>query len=216
MPPSTHSSPASPLPHTHPFATVHQTLLSIPHNAPNHAPHLLPEKDLRAYNAHAILPRTMTTSGGENWHPSGKRGFTDREFACLQGFPLEHRFGQLGVKRQIGNAVPPVVAKVLFEGIRAFMERGDGVLREGNDGEGSGDNDGDAALGDAMDIGGEGGMVGVQIVGDEKDVEIIDLIGDTGEEVGKEGEEEDGLMDEGSDDEIEFLRATKLEHIVID
>ncbi|KAB8295214.1 hypothetical protein EYC80_007134 [Monilinia laxa] len=128
IPPPTHSSPSSPILNTHPFETVYETLRRIPTSAANHPIHLMPEKDLKPYDSHAILPRTMTTSGGDNWHPSGKRGFTDREFACLQGFPLQHQFGQNGIKRQIGNAVPPVVAKVLFEGIRRFMEGVDGIV----------------------------------------------------------------------------------------
>lgn len=60
-------------------------------------------------------------------HPSGTRDFTIREFAALQGFPHEHVFGTVGAKRQVGNAVPPVVGRaVLGEVVRA-LEREDGV-----------------------------------------------------------------------------------------
>jgi DNA (cytosine-5)-methyltransferase 1 len=75
-----------------------------------------------------ILPRAMTTSGGQNYHPSGKRDFTLREYACLQGFPLEHVFRGNYVKKQIGNAVPPCVAKVLFESIKKDLDLADGVV----------------------------------------------------------------------------------------
>lgn len=60
-------------------------------------------------------------------HPSGVRDFTHREFACLQGFPLEHVFGARGVRRQIGNAVPPVVARAMLESVRRALLREDGV-----------------------------------------------------------------------------------------
>ncbi|KAF7861452.1 hypothetical protein EAF04_008017 [Stromatinia cepivora] len=207
MPPPTHSSPSSPLPNTHLFKTVYQTLREIPPFAANHSPHLLPEKDLKAFNPHAILPRTMTTSGGENWHPSGKRGFTDREFAGLQGFPLQHRFGPNGIKRQIGNAVPPVVAKVLFEGIRRFMEGTDGIVKD----EHGGDEDG--GLGDTMDVCEE--MDGAQIVDDDCEVEIVDLVEKTNE-TNKELEVMD-LLDKESEDEVEFVGAGRVvKPIVID
>lgn len=69
---------------------------------------------------------TMTTSGGEgNYHPSGKRGFTNREFACLQTFPLSHRFGKHEVRKQIGNAVPPVLAKSIYREIIKSLRRTD-------------------------------------------------------------------------------------------
>ncbi|KAF5873123.1 putative c-5 cytosine methyltransferase protein [Botrytis fragariae] len=177
MPPPTHfqtPSPLSPLHKTRPFKTVSQTLREIPKSAANHSPHLLPEKDLKPYNPHAILPRTMTTSGGDNWHPSGKRGFTDREFACLQGFPLEHKFGQNGIKRQIGNAVPPVVAKVLFEGIRRFMEGTDGVVRD--EGDENGGENGYGEVDDKMDICEDIDMDRVHIEDSDDRVEIVDLV----------------------------------------
>jgi len=69
----------------------------------------------------------MTTSGGQNYHPSGTRELTLREYACLQGFPTGHVFKGNYVKKQIGNAVPPVVAKVLFGSIKADLEKIDGV-----------------------------------------------------------------------------------------
>ena len=72
----------------------------------------------------------MTTSGGQNYHPSGERDFTLREYAALQGFPPSHVFAGSCVKKQIGNAVPPVVAKVLFESIKRQLDEADGVVQE--------------------------------------------------------------------------------------
>ena len=34
------------------------------------------------------------------------------------------------MKKQIGNAVPPVCAKILFEGIKRDLDKGDGVLEQ--------------------------------------------------------------------------------------
>ncbi|TGO42369.1 hypothetical protein BHYA_0009g00480 [Botrytis hyacinthi] len=214
MPPPTHSSSPC-LKNTKSFKTVSQTLREIPKSAANHSPQLLPEKDLRPYNPHAILPRTMTTSGGDNWHPSGKRGFTDREFACLQGFPLEHQFGQNGIKRQIGNAVPPVVAKVLFEGIRKFMEVTDGVVRNEEDGDEDENRDGDGEVDDKMDICEDIDMDRVHIEDSDHQVEVVDLADEADDT--DSGTIAGSLLSEKSDDGIEIVGVAEVEkHIVID
>jgi DNA (cytosine-5)-methyltransferase 1 len=113
-----------------PLVTVNRTLASIPHNAPDHNPDALTftNRRLRSWDGNTILPRTMTTSGGQNYHPSGTRDFTLREYASLQGFPLNHVFRGTGVKKQIGNAVPPCVAKVLFESIKRDLDKADGIV----------------------------------------------------------------------------------------
>ena len=48
-------------------------------------------------------------------HPNGKRRMTCRELATLQSFPIDFKFvgGISSVCRQIGNAVPPLLAKYL-------------------------------------------------------------------------------------------------------
>ena len=79
---------------------------------------------------------TMTTGGGEgNYHPSGKRGFTNREFASLQTFPLSHRFSKREVRRQIGNAVPPVLAKSIYREIIKSLRRTDKAELSAREGE---------------------------------------------------------------------------------
>lgn len=80
------------------------------------------------YNAHGPLREIIAcspTSG--NYHPSGLRAFTVREFACLQTFPRDFRFvgTQTSVLRQIGNAVPPMAAKAIFEEILGCLRRRD-------------------------------------------------------------------------------------------
>ncbi len=54
-----------------------------------------------------------------------KRPHTLRELACLQGFPLTHIFGQFEIERHIGNAVPPLVMRVLLKHVvEELRERG--------------------------------------------------------------------------------------------
>ena len=72
----------------------------------------------------------MTCSGGQNYHYSGMRNLTNREFVAIQGFPMEHLFASKHVKKQIGNAVPPMIAKLLFEACRKALEETDGVEKE--------------------------------------------------------------------------------------
>lgn len=69
------------------------------------------------YDGGKFLRRAITTHGGQNYHPNGFRDFTLREYALLQGFPPHHVFKGLGIKKQIGNAVPPSFAKALFRSI---------------------------------------------------------------------------------------------------
>ncbi len=43
---------------------------------------------------------------------------------------MNHRFSQVNVKKQIGNAVPPCVAKVLFSWIKMTLQKVDGIQPE--------------------------------------------------------------------------------------
>ena len=127
FPPFTHTDPKKILNGLKPWVSVDSVLNSIPHNAPNHDLATVKMYNLSPWQADSIAPRCITTHGGQNYHPSGKRGFTNREFAALQGFPHYHLFSAANVKKQIGNAVPPSIAKVLFKWIRKALERADGV-----------------------------------------------------------------------------------------
>jgi len=133
MPAATHSESGSAT--SKPFTSVQSVLSSIPRPNrlrpdPLHDPAAVtfpPNKCLTPYDATKILSRAITTSGGGNWHPSGKRDFTRREYATLQGFPECHVFKGKAIKKQIGNAVPPCIAKVLFESIKRDLSTADGV-----------------------------------------------------------------------------------------
>ncbi|KAI0458074.1 S-adenosyl-L-methionine-dependent methyltransferase [Xylaria acuta] len=73
---------------------------------------------------------TVTTSGSEWAHPSGRRNFTLRELASIQGFPRSHRFfgTMTQMSRQIGNAFPPVVVEILYRHLRRWLLRQDRVV----------------------------------------------------------------------------------------
>jgi len=56
-------------------------------------------------------------------HPTQDRGFSVREAARLQSFPDWFEFkGSIGFQQQqVGNAVPPLLAKVVFEQIIKYI-----------------------------------------------------------------------------------------------
>ncbi|KAL3432770.1 S-adenosyl-L-methionine-dependent methyltransferase [Aspergillus tetrazonus] len=119
LPRPTHGLPGSGL---RDLTTISQAIRDIPSGSPDHD--VAAARGRGVHNRRAPFDgnrqaRTITCGGGDNYHPSGLRGFTLREFACLQTFPLGFRFlgGRTQVKRQIGNAVPPLLAKAVFKEI---------------------------------------------------------------------------------------------------
>ncbi|PGH12784.1 hypothetical protein AJ80_06608 [Polytolypa hystricis UAMH7299] len=111
-----------------PYRTIHDAISSIPPDTPDHdlnraSRSFIPKSPLDPHS----FAKTITCNGGEyNYHPSGLRSYTHREFACMQTFPLEHRFCGVGVVKQIGNAVPPMLAKAVFREIVKDLQRTDG------------------------------------------------------------------------------------------
>ena len=71
---------------------------------------------------------TVTGSGGGStymYHWDEPRALTNRERARMQAFPDRYRFegGKGSVRRQIGMAVPPLGAKLVFEAVlESLME----------------------------------------------------------------------------------------------
>lgn len=106
---------------------MNEAIASIPFDPLLHDPRNMPRRNEVPYDGKFPLKSTITCHSGASYHPSGTRSFTLREIACLQGFPLEHRFGKVGVREQIGNAFPPVVAKVFFESIIQALRKADGL-----------------------------------------------------------------------------------------
>ncbi|KAL8912247.1 MAG: hypothetical protein Q9171_002702 [Xanthocarpia ochracea] len=119
FPPPTHG------PGLIPFTTVNDAIQRIPPGSPNHDPAGAARRNTIPCDGNLPLRNCIMTGGSLDTHPSGRRGFTNRELACLNGFPLEHVFGNVGVKRQIGNAVPPLFAEILFSHIRRWLEEVD-------------------------------------------------------------------------------------------
>ncbi|KAI1408687.1 S-adenosyl-L-methionine-dependent methyltransferase [Hypoxylon sp. FL1857] len=132
FPPATHSKEPVDGDGTKPYKTVRQVLRKIPPDAIRHdelhRPSRLKRIDKPRWDPGIPLGRTITCSGGiGNYHYSGKRDFTLREYAVLQGFPVNYQFERPEQKRQIGNAFPPVVVKTLYRHLRRWLEQKDRV-----------------------------------------------------------------------------------------
>ncbi|KAG0648963.1 Cytosine-specific methyltransferase [Hyphodiscus hymeniophilus] len=114
-----------------PWTSVRDVLSKVPRNATQHDIRAAASRPLASWHVwdDSSVVSCITTNGGDhNCHPSGKRSLTFRELAALQGFPHEYFFaGSCAkvIKRQIGNAVPPVIAKILFTSVRKHLERVD-------------------------------------------------------------------------------------------
>ncbi|KAG6031691.1 hypothetical protein E4U41_007479 [Claviceps citrina] len=72
---------------------------------------------------------TIVTSPGAVYYPDGKRNYTLREYACLQGFPISHQFRgtNTSIKRQIGNAFPPNTVKLLYKHLEKWLLKQDNI-----------------------------------------------------------------------------------------
>lgn len=116
-----------------PFTTIGQVISRIPPGTPDHDVQGAESRGIqRAPYDPNRQARCITTGGGDgNYHPSGLRGYTNRELACLQTFPLEYQFGAREVRKQIGNAVPPALAEALYrEIIHSLWETDREAVRE--------------------------------------------------------------------------------------
>jgi DNA (cytosine-5)-methyltransferase 1 len=69
--------------------------------------------------ASGLTTRCVSYSNGRFGHPDQDRAISLREAACLQTFPRDYKFaGSITSKaRQVGNAVPPLMAKRIGEAI---------------------------------------------------------------------------------------------------
>ncbi|ESZ93456.1 hypothetical protein SBOR_6163 [Sclerotinia borealis F-4128] len=119
--------------HTDPFlCTPNQALSSIPDNAPNHDPQSaqLNRSNHVPWDGSVVCGCIMTGGATGLGLPDGSRGLTNRELAALQGFPLKHVFHGQEIRKQVGNAVPPIFGEVLLGSIRRQLERRDNWVRE--------------------------------------------------------------------------------------
>lgn len=124
MPSPTHGGPGTCL---LPVATIHSAISDIPSNATDHDVETLEERSRNAFRSpyDANQPaHTLTCSGGQaNYHPSGTRGLTIREAACLQTFPIDFEFRGASRRKQVGNAVPVRFAHAIFrEVVRSLRQ----------------------------------------------------------------------------------------------
>lgn len=113
-----------------PLATINGAISNIPASAPNHDQSIRFDGGARAPFSGDTQAKTVTTNAGQgNYHPSGTRPYTLRELAKLQTFPLYHSFaGARGItetRRQIGNAVPPLLARAMFRAIIKSLKESD-------------------------------------------------------------------------------------------
>ncbi|KAH7419546.1 S-adenosyl-L-methionine-dependent methyltransferase [Cadophora sp. MPI-SDFR-AT-0126] len=113
-----------------PLTSVRSVLNSIPSDCPNHNIEAACGRTIKtSWDASGAVP-TITCDGGTRGHPDGERGFTDRELAALQSFPHYHVFYGSAIKKQIGNAVPPLIAEILFKAIVKHLKKVDKAEQE--------------------------------------------------------------------------------------
>lgn len=118
--------------------TVRDAIGFIPPNTSHHDPiqFLLPELQTSRVHWEGQV-NTLKTKGLESGcdvHPNGNRKFTPRELACFQSFPFHHTFAgsNTEIKKQIGNAVPPLLAKAILTEVRKALEHSDLLEEEPN------------------------------------------------------------------------------------
>ena len=129
FPRPTHS--ANPTSGLKPWKTINQAIRDIPEGWADHDVDSCIERDYTSYSGdkQANTICTKDAKKQQTYYPSGKRDFTSREFACLQSFPLCHKFGNVGatnIRTQIGNAVGPVVGLKMLEEVKNWLMIADG------------------------------------------------------------------------------------------
>lgn len=81
----------------------------------------------RRYARHDVSGTITAAFKPENaavWHPTKDRIFSVREIARIQTFPDDFVFHGSSIKskyEQIGNAVPPAIAKLIAEGLKPYV-----------------------------------------------------------------------------------------------
>ncbi|RYP07509.1 hypothetical protein DL764_002438 [Monosporascus ibericus] len=76
------------------------------------------------YDANKLLS-TITTSGSDSYHPSGLRKFTPEELRALMTFPWDHKFAPPSIKKQIGNAYPPLAVAAWYKHLDSWLLKRD-------------------------------------------------------------------------------------------
>ncbi|TLS21987.1 uncharacterized protein PpBr36_09196 [Pyricularia pennisetigena] len=113
LPPASHGN----APGLRPYTTVNDVLASIPRGAQLHDVQRAERLGAAGTpcDGNTILGETLCCGRGKSCHPSGRRLFTERELAGLQGFPHFFEFRGSSVIKQIGNAFPPSAVEHLYK-----------------------------------------------------------------------------------------------------
>jgi hypothetical protein len=122
FPEYTHGPPGSGL---LPYRFIHDAITQIAADAPQHREFMTAFQQRKApYDARSTTAKCITTNGGDNYHPSGLRNFTLREFASMQMFPDGYWFSGSKTKiiKQIGNAIPPKIWMLYVKRIVQTLE----------------------------------------------------------------------------------------------
>ncbi|OJD35236.1 c-5 cytosine methyltransferase [Diplodia corticola] len=114
FPKPTHGELGSGLPG---FVSVREAIGNIPRTTANHDPMSARQIFREPWDPSFPFNRTIMTSNSDVYHWSGRRRFTNRELAGIQGFPHSHNFfgSHSQIEKQIGNAVPPSWFKLILE-----------------------------------------------------------------------------------------------------
>ena len=109
-----------------PFTTPQSILDDVSRNHLNHnLANYCGGSNYKQWDATQIT-KCITCSGGQNSsHPSGERSLTHAELAALQGFPAHHTFHGTARRKQIGNAVPPMVHQKLLNWLVEKLKKAD-------------------------------------------------------------------------------------------
>lgn len=104
----------------------------LPNNLHNHG-YSKYKLEINGYLGHRLLdpdkPAPTVTARGDNKggvvilpHPNAKRRMSCRELATIQSFPVDYEFigNRSSVYRQIGNAVPPLLAYYVADGFNQY------------------------------------------------------------------------------------------------
>ena len=75
--------------------------------------------------ASGLTTRCISYSNGRFGHPEQDRAISIREAACLQTFPRDFLFegGLNSMARQIGNAVPVRLAKIMGQQVNKHLSK---------------------------------------------------------------------------------------------
>lgn len=121
------------------WVSVSEALKDLPdpdmeNDIPNHT-YSKYKLNINGYIGHRLLdpdkPAPTVTARGDNKggvvilpHPNGRRRMSCRELATIQSFPLDYEFkgNNSSVYRQIGNAVPPLLAYAVARGFSRYEE----------------------------------------------------------------------------------------------